>query len=105
MLNIMEQDNKTVSNMSNSELIDVLWQGLNKATLKGTFTINEAYLLKLVHVKLLENVKAEPLPPSTTTESGCQRGTQIVELAKCLVRDRGSPIVMNTATCRCRHVS
>ena len=55
----MDQEAKAVSSMSNSDLIDVLWQGLNKASLKGVFNINESYLLKIVHAKLAENVGAE----------------------------------------------
>ena len=48
----MESEKKTIETMSNVEALDVLWQALNKSTLKGTFNINEAHLLKLVHDKL-----------------------------------------------------
>jgi len=58
----MDQEAKTVSTMSNSDLIDVLWQGLNKSSLKGVFNINESYLLKIVHAKLVENVGGEVKP-------------------------------------------
>ena len=50
----MENENKTIDTMTKNELIDVLWQALNKANLKGVFNINEAYLLKIVHTKLIE---------------------------------------------------
>ena len=50
----MESDTNTINKLSNDELIDILWQGLNKSNLKGVFTINESYLLKLVYTKLLE---------------------------------------------------
>ena len=52
----MEQGNKTIDTMTKPELIDVLWQALNKSNLKGVFTINESYLLRMVYTKLLESV-------------------------------------------------
>jgi len=52
----MENDNKSIDKMNNRELIDILWQGLNKSNLKGVFSINESYLLRVVHDKLLEKI-------------------------------------------------
>ena len=63
----MDQETKTVSTMSNSDLIDIMWQGLNKSSLKGVFNINESYLLKLVHARLLENVGGSSKSTSTPT--------------------------------------
>jgi hypothetical protein len=42
--------------MNNTELLDVLWQALNKANLKGVFNINESFLLKVVNDKLIEKL-------------------------------------------------
>ena len=64
----MDQESKTVANMSNSELVDILWQGLNKGSLKGVFNINESYLLKLVYSRLLENVGGTPNTPVIQSE-------------------------------------
>ena len=64
----MDQESKTVANMSNSELVDILWQGLNKGSLKGVFNINESYLLKLVYSRLLENVGGTPNTPVVISE-------------------------------------
>ena len=55
----MENENKTIDTMTKPELIDILWQGLNKSNLKGVFNINESYLLKIVYTKLLESVGGE----------------------------------------------
>ena len=52
----MDSDKVSIDKMSNGELIEILWQGLNKSNLKGVFTINESFLLKLVHTKLVEKV-------------------------------------------------
>jgi hypothetical protein len=53
----MEQEKKlNLDSTSNAELLDVLWQGLNKSSLKGVFTINESYLLKMVYDKLTEKI-------------------------------------------------
>ena len=52
----MESEIAAVNKMSANELIDLLWQGLNKSSLKGVFNINESFLLKLVHDKLIEKV-------------------------------------------------
>jgi len=56
----MENDNKSIDKMNNRELIDILWQGLNKSNLKGVFSINESYLLRVVHDKLLEKITNIP---------------------------------------------
>ena len=56
----MENDNKSIDKMNNRELIDILWQGLNKSNLKGVFSINESYLLRVVHDKLLEKITNTP---------------------------------------------
>jgi hypothetical protein len=58
----MENEQKSLENMSNNELLEIVWQSLNKATMKGVFNINEAYLLKLVHNKLVD--KLTSLSPS-----------------------------------------
>lgn len=53
----MDQEKKiNLDSTSTTELLDVLWQGLNKSSLKGVFTINESYLLKMVYDKLIEKV-------------------------------------------------
>ena len=53
----MDQEKKlNLDTTSTSELLDVLWQGLNKSSLNGVFTINESYLLKMVYDKLIEKV-------------------------------------------------
>ena len=52
----MESDKKTLESMNNTELLDVLWQALNKANLKGVFNINESFLLKVVNDKLIEKL-------------------------------------------------
>ena len=61
----MEQENKTIDTMIKPELIDILWQALNKSNLKGVFNINESYLLKIVYTKLLESVGGEVKSPNT----------------------------------------
>jgi hypothetical protein len=50
----MDSDKVAVDKMTNSELIEIMWQALNKSSLKGVFMINESFLLKLVHAKLVE---------------------------------------------------
>ena len=52
----MESEKQNVDKLSNEELVDILWQALNKSNLKGVYTINESYLLKMVHMRLLEKV-------------------------------------------------
>lgn len=52
----MESDKTTVDKMTGGELLDIMWQALNKANLKGVFMINESFLLKLVHTRLLEKL-------------------------------------------------
>ena len=56
----MESEVSAVNKMSNDELIDLMWQGLNKSSLKGVFNINESYLLKIVRDKLIEKVGKQP---------------------------------------------
>ena len=56
----MESEISAVNKMYNDELIDLMWQGLNKSNLKGVFNINESYLLKIVRDKLIEKVGAKP---------------------------------------------
>ena len=46
----MDQEKKTIDSMPNNEALEILWQALNKSNMKGTFSINEAYLLKLLSV-------------------------------------------------------
>ena len=52
----MESEITAVNKMSVDELIELMWQGLNKSSLKGVFNINESFLLKLVRDKLIEKV-------------------------------------------------
>lgn len=52
----MESEIVAVNKMSVDDLIDLMWQGLNKSSLKGVFNINESFLLKLVRDKLIEKV-------------------------------------------------
>ena len=52
----MESEIFAVNKMSVDDLIDLMWQGLNKSSLKGVFNINESFLLKLVRDKLIEKV-------------------------------------------------
>ena len=49
----MESENQDVDKLSNDELIDIIWQALNKSSLKGVYTLNESYLLKKVCSALL----------------------------------------------------
>jgi hypothetical protein len=60
----MESEVSAVNKMSNDELIDLMWQGLNKSSLKGVFNINESYLLKIVRDKLIEKVGSKQTPLS-----------------------------------------
>ena len=57
----MESEKQNVDKLSNEDLVDVLWQALNKSSLKGVYTINESYLLKMVHSRLLEKVSEKPV--------------------------------------------
>lgn len=57
----MEAEKQNVDKLSNEDLVDVLWQALNKSSLKGVYTINESYLLKMVHSRLLEKVSEKPV--------------------------------------------
>jgi len=50
----MESEKQAVDKLSNDELIEILWQALNKSSLKGVYTINESYLLKMVYTRLLQ---------------------------------------------------
>ena len=52
----MESEIAAVNKMSVDDLIDLMWQGLNKSSLKGVFNINERFLLKHVRDKLIEKV-------------------------------------------------
>lgn len=54
----MDQDNqnkKKLSDMNNTELLDLLWSALNKANTKGVYSIDEAYIIKLAYEKLKKN--------------------------------------------------
>jgi hypothetical protein len=45
-----------LSRLSNDELLSILWNGLNKANLKGVYNIDEAYLLKICYSKLKNTI-------------------------------------------------
>jgi len=55
----MDTEKQTVDKLSNEELIEILWQALNKSSLKGVYTINESYLLKMVYTRLLEKTSTK----------------------------------------------
>ncbi len=59
----MESEKQAVDKLSNEELIDILWQALNKSSLKGVYTINESYLLKMVYTRLLQKT-SDKQPPN-----------------------------------------
>ena len=48
--------NRSLNEMKNTELLQFLWQGLNSANTKGSFSIDEAFTLRLVYDKLKENI-------------------------------------------------
>ena len=48
--------NKKIEDMTNIEVCDLIWNALNKATLKGVYTIDEAFILKVLFDKLKNNV-------------------------------------------------
>lgn len=58
MDNQQSQNNekKNIDEMTNIELLDVLWTALNKANSKGVFIIDEAFTLKVIHEKLKKNI-------------------------------------------------
>ena len=49
-------EKKNIDEMTNIELLDVLWNALNKANSKGVFIIDEAFTLKVIHEKLKKNI-------------------------------------------------
>lgn len=55
--NNQQSDKKTFEDMSKIELLNVLWQALNKANSAGSFNIDEAFTLKVVHERLLSQLK------------------------------------------------
>ena len=66
----MESDKKTLDSMNNAELLDVLWQALNKANMKGVFNINESFLLKIVNDKLIEKITDKDGPTTVAQING-----------------------------------
>lgn len=51
-----QDDKKTFNEMSPKELLNVLWQALNKANSAGAFNLDEAFTLKIVHERLLSSM-------------------------------------------------
>ena len=50
------KENKPLTEMTKKELLEILWQALNKANSKGVFTINEAFSIKLIYDKLCKDI-------------------------------------------------
>ena len=50
------QEKKNINDMSSNELLDLLLAALNKANNKGVYTIDEAYIIKVVYDKLKNNL-------------------------------------------------
>lgn len=48
--------NKKLDELSNNEIIDILWNALNKATLKGVYNMDEVFMIKVLFDKLKNNV-------------------------------------------------
>lgn len=55
--NTTNDENKNLDTMDNTELLEYLWRGLNKANIGGIFTIDEAFTLKLIYEKLKKNIE------------------------------------------------
>lgn len=53
----MDQEKKNIDEMSQKELLDILWSALNKCCKSGQFNIEEAFTLKIIYDKLLETIK------------------------------------------------
>ena len=49
-------ENKPLTEMNKKELLGILWHALNKANIKGVFTINEAFSIKVVYDKLCKDI-------------------------------------------------
>ena len=55
----MDQENekKNVENMTNLDIIEVFWKGLNKANTSGVFSIDEAFTLKVLYEKIKKSLE------------------------------------------------
>lgn len=52
----MDNNTKSLETMSQKDLLEVLWRALNKSCTNGTFSIDEAFTLKIVYDKLLKSL-------------------------------------------------
>lgn len=68
--------NRSLSDMNNNELLQFIWQGLNNANTKGSFSIDEAFTLRLVYDKLRENI-TEKEKQSSATEAEAETNSNI----------------------------
>lgn len=56
MDNNTTENQKNLDEMSNKEVLDVLWNALNKANSKGVFSIDEAFTLKVLYDRLKKDI-------------------------------------------------
>ena len=52
-----ENDKKSIENMTNLDIVEVFWKGLNKANTSGVFSIDEAFTLKVLYEKIKKNLE------------------------------------------------
>ena len=50
------ENQKNLNEMTNTEVLDVLWNALNKANSKGVFSIDEAFTLKVLYDRLKKDI-------------------------------------------------
>lgn len=52
-----ENDKKNIDTMTNLDIIEVFWKGLNKANTSGVFSIDEAFTLKVLYEKIKKGLE------------------------------------------------
>lgn len=56
MEDFLINSNKKIEELSNNEIYEIIWNALNKATLKGVYDMNEVFILKVLFDKLKNNM-------------------------------------------------